>query len=393
VAFRCAYQCDEGFADNDDDLATPGGTGCESDCIRSNDAVEVCDGLDNDCNGVVDDGFDVGEPCSVGVGACEETGTIGCLTDGTAACSAVAGEPDNEVCDGLDNDCDGQTDEGNPGSGGNCFTGDDGLCGLGTEQCEGGQIVCRPSFSAVAESCGPDLSGNGFDDDCDGDIDENCAACVENTQQSCYSGPASTRGVGRCADGRQECLNGSFGACNNQTLPAAEACNNADDDCDGQTDEDFANKGEACTVGLGVCQVSGTFECSAGGTSTFCATRRRPPSPQPELCDKLDNDCDGAVDEDFGLGKLCTVGKGACRRTGKLVCSVDPRTAVCSANPGTPSPEKCGNFVDDDCDGEIDEGCDCTTLGCPDDQLCCFDSGTMMSECTKNPGPSQLCMK
>ncbi|MCA9544909.1 MAG: hypothetical protein KC613_10980 [Myxococcales bacterium] len=74
--------------------------------------AELCNGLDDDCDGVIDnDPTDIGEPCAVGVGACARQGTIQC--DGIGArCDGVPGDPAAELCDQIDNDCDGQTDEG-----------------------------------------------------------------------------------------------------------------------------------------------------------------------------------------------------------------------------------------------------------------------------------------
>ena len=74
---------------------------------------DICDGIDNDCDGTVDGGFDVGDPCSVGVGACESTGLTVCTADGSGVtCGADPGDPTAEVFDGVDNDCNGDTDEG-----------------------------------------------------------------------------------------------------------------------------------------------------------------------------------------------------------------------------------------------------------------------------------------
>lgn len=73
---------------------------------------ELCNGLDDDCNGTVDDGFDVGSTCTVGVGACARDGLILCSEAGDASCDAIAGEPVDEDCaNGLDDDCDGVADD------------------------------------------------------------------------------------------------------------------------------------------------------------------------------------------------------------------------------------------------------------------------------------------
>ncbi|MEZ4307034.1 MAG: isopeptide-forming domain-containing fimbrial protein [Polyangiaceae bacterium] len=87
----------------------PGTNECE--CIPS--GVEICNFKDDDCNGMVDEGFNVGMTCTVGVGACQAIATTSCNNNGEAFCPAEAGQPTPEVCgDNIDNDCNGSTDEG-----------------------------------------------------------------------------------------------------------------------------------------------------------------------------------------------------------------------------------------------------------------------------------------
>ena len=75
---------------------------------------EVCDGIDNDCDEDTDEEFDLGEECEVGVGACAAEGVYVCGNNGAGVvCSADEPGGEAEVCDGLDNDCNGQIDDGN----------------------------------------------------------------------------------------------------------------------------------------------------------------------------------------------------------------------------------------------------------------------------------------
>jgi len=107
-----------------------------------------------------------------------------------------------------------------------------------------------------------------------------------------------------------------------------ETCNGADDDCDGAIDEDFPTLGNACTDGdLGVCEGTGTVQCNAAGDNTECVITDPGQTPMAETCDGTDENCNGLIDE----GLNCT---GGCTPTGQ--------------------PDNCDG-IDDDCDGAIDE--------------------------------------
>ncbi|MBI4953951.1 MAG: DUF11 domain-containing protein [Myxococcales bacterium] len=191
-------------------------------CVCIPSGAEICDGVDNDCNGTVDDGFNVGGACTAGVGACQTSGNIVCSA-GSAVCNAVPGTPGTEVCSAVDEDCDGNLNNGNPGGGVACATGLAGVCAAGTTNCNvaTNTLDCVPGIlpGTQTETC------NALDDDCDGTADDGF-----NVGQPC------TVGVGACeASGTMECTGPNSSACNAVPgTPGTEVCGNAvDEDCDG----------------------------------------------------------------------------------------------------------------------------------------------------------------
>jgi hypothetical protein len=108
-----------------------------------------------------------------------------------------------ELCNGKDDNCDGRIDESFPESGMACMTGKPGPCAPGTDQCLDAGVVCVSSYTPTTETC------NGIDDDCNGKTDEtfnfatdsaNCGKCMN----ACASGAACGNGIcfeTNCADG------------------------------------------------------------------------------------------------------------------------------------------------------------------------------------------------
>ncbi len=231
----------------------------------------------------------------------------------------------------------------------------------GTQTCAGTGWSACSAATAIAESC------DGVDNDCNFVIDNNVGggdACT------------ITNGAGSCP-GVRLCAGASGFSCNGQT-PTAESCNTIDDNCNGAVDEGYPGLGDVCNAGIGACLRYGSVRCNSTANGVSCGAVAG--TPITERCNLIDDDCNGMIDETFTtIGTACNAGVGVCTRYGSFVCRPDGLGAECSALPGAPTGTDTCNYLDDDCDGAVDNGFRNPATGFYDTDASC---GACGNDCT-----------
>ncbi|MFH1469103.1 MAG: MopE-related protein [Pseudomonadota bacterium] len=384
--------------DPDDGWIVDGGDCDDADASIHPDAQEICDERDNDCNGEIDeeavdastwytdaDGDGYGDEASATEACAQPSGTssvAGDCDDAEAAVNPAAGE----LCDGVDNDCDGTVDEDDATDAGTWYRDGD-ADGFGEAATALGACEAPSGYVVDATDCddgdddvhpGADETCDGVDEDCDGDVDEGALDAdtwyidadgdgfgdATITTAACSQPTGSVADATDCDD-RDATVN-----------PAAEErCDGVDDDCDGTTDE--ADAVDAVTVyadadgdGFGDPAVSeSTCYAFSGYVSDNNDCDDADATAYPgadEVCDGDDEDCDGRADEadaiDASTWYTDSDGDGFGDAAGGVVACYAPRGHVasstdCDDSTSAVSPvatELC-NGVDDDCDGSVDE--------------------------------------
>ena len=356
-------------------------------------APEVCDGLDNDCSGVADDGPDgdpwytdadgdgYGDPATVVFSCTQPPGTVafaGDCDDGNPAVNPDA----EEVCDGIDNDCANGIDVG--ASGGSTWYADADGDAFGDPNTSTVACLAPAGFVVDDQDCddqrpevnpGADEVCNGFDDNCDDVVDTDAIdqgtwfvdgdrdgfGTDASATVSCEQPPGTSATGGDCDDG------------NNLTYPEApELCDGEDNNCDGVADDPLFWFRDADTDGYGDANVSVFAPICAPPLGfvrddTDCDDFNDATNPgASEVCDGEDNDCDGTADEDAidqvtwfvdadndGFGADSSQAMGCEQPAGTTLIGGDCNDGRSDINPG--ANEDC-DAVDEDCNGLVDDG-------------------------------------
>ncbi|MBI3183734.1 MAG: hypothetical protein HYZ28_16475 [Myxococcales bacterium] len=323
-------------------------------CSARVPASEVCNGVDDDCNGKTDE--DLGET-SCGAGGCRRT-VANCANGQVQAC--VAGDAGTEICDDKDNDCDGASDNGfdklaDLAHCGACNSPcappnavplcDGGVCSI--KQCNAGwwnvnllvtdgcEYQCTLSNGGV-EAC------DGNDNDCDKGVDEdfdlntdpsNCGMCgnacnVPNGHVAAYKCVAKVCGVNGCDPGWGDCDQTYPNGCETDTMASLAHCGGCNQPC---------------------ATPNATPACVAGG----CAIG---------ACNPGFKDCNGVVSDGCEIDSNTDLAHcGACNNA----CAV-PANAVATCTTGACGYTCSPGFID--LDGSPTNGCEytCTVQAGPD---------------------------
>ncbi len=335
---ECSQNCHDEDHDGFQDIEC-GGTDCkDKDSKVSPGAAEKCgDGVDNNCDGLTDTEDELSCPSG-----CEDVDTDGYPAQSCGGTDCEDGDDlinpgAQELCsDGVDNDCDGDTDcsDADCAQSPDCL-GQEGNCGDGIDN-DGDSLTDCEDGDCVQQSCGPngllcqggdcicpggtvELSCNdGVDNDCDGDTDCSDTDCAQSLdclgqEGNCGDGIDNDGdSLTDCAD--SDCIQQSCGPngllcqggdciCPGGTVELS--CNDGiDNDCDGLTDlSDTADC--ACTNNeTRDCGVSDQGECQFGVQQ--CSGNQWGPcqgdvGPTNEVCDGLDEDCDGVCNNGTNL--------------------------------------------------------------------------------------------